>query len=426
MICYICDSDNWNSTGDLHSQSEIIICKVCGSVCHRVEEGAEKKIKDFYRKEYRGAPNYSNLLTTTNKQNFIVRFLADFLKGKKGLVFGDVGCATGYMLRWFRDNGHKAVGSEWTLSFRRFAEHYYGIPVAEELQEKYRYDLILMYHTLEHMIEPDKKLEYYKSLLSEDGHIMVSTPEWFKTLEEAGGTPIESFDYLFHKNHINLFSGQTLKNLFMKCGLEIVKEDHLTYGQTYLLKKGERQVIQKENCEVKLQLLKSARKAIDLYSIGKYKEAIELWPAFPEAWINLIENVYMKDADKQADLFERAKDCLHDNMRLRNCLGLWLYKSERYDEAIKVFEENLTIRPVPEVYFFAGLCLAGKKDWKNAMVFFQIAATLNPSGWMEYTNWICKSVSELPAWDERGTEVFMKSMLEQNKDKINLELPEPK
>ena len=176
MICYVCASDNWypvtvdrqvpggvpgeTKPSPIHSTSKIIVCKNCGNACHEVDVTTEEKLKDFYRKEYRACPDTRNLMTTTRKLNYVMVFLRDFLKDKKGLVIGDVGCATGYLVNAFRQLGHRATGSELTLTYRRFAEHYYGVPVTEELETKHRYDLIVIYHVLEHLMEPDKKLAH--------------------------------------------------------------------------------------------------------------------------------------------------------------------------------------------------------------------------------------------------------------------------
>ena len=45
-------------------------------------------------------------------------------------------------------------------------------------------DFISMYHTFEHFMEPNKKLELYVSLLKDDGVMLISTPEWLNLLDE--------------------------------------------------------------------------------------------------------------------------------------------------------------------------------------------------------------------------------------------------
>ena len=82
--CYVCDKEDFHGTGDLHTQNEILICKTCGNVFHKIENDREKKIKEYYKSgDYRQRPSHKNLLTTANKQNYISHFLNEFLTKAK-------------------------------------------------------------------------------------------------------------------------------------------------------------------------------------------------------------------------------------------------------------------------------------------------------------------------------------------------------
>ena len=219
MTCYVCGEKNWVELKGVHSQSTLVVCKPCGNLAHLLEPTYEKDILEYYRKEYRKAPTSVNIITTNNKLFYIDFFLRDFLKDKKDLVCGDMGAATGYVLAWLKRLGHKVTGSEYTVTFRRVAEHFYGIPLTEELRRDWSYDLIILYHSLEHMVEPDKKLSSALEILQPEGRLLISTPFWLENIDNAGGEPCQSFDQLYHKNHINLFSKNQLKNIFRKLGL---------------------------------------------------------------------------------------------------------------------------------------------------------------------------------------------------------------
>jgi 2-polyprenyl-3-methyl-5-hydroxy-6-metoxy-1,4-benzoquinol methylase len=367
MMCSICSTETWHSMGDINKARELLVCKTCGNVAYKVEPGDEEKLKDYYRKDYRKMPDFTNMITTTNKQNYIKVFLRDLMKGKKGWVCGDVGCATGYLPAFFKSMGHKATGSEYTLGFRRFSEHFYGIPIPEELDTKHKYDLITLYHVLEHMTEPDKKLAHYVSLLAEGGHIMVSCPEWFDTLEEASGTVISTFENLFHKDHINVFSKQSLHNLFAKIGLEIVKEDHIQYGQTYLLKKGSVRARVNESWEEQVRKIETCKKAIELFRAKNYKEAVELWPRFPDAHIKLIFEVHGKDPVRQEDMIKQAVPLIGDSVRFKASCAIWLYQHQKLEEALSLFNELLALKPAADFYVFRGFVLTGLKRHKDVL-----------------------------------------------------------
>lgn len=405
MICYICNEDNWNKLPELNKERTLQICKGCGNVCYEVEPRDEESVKQYYRTEYRPAPNHMNLITTTHKQNYVNLFLRDYLKDKKGLVIGDIGCATGYLVNHFRSMGHKATGCEYTLTYRRFAENFYNIPITEDLRKDLQYDLLVMYHVLEHVTEPDKKLTEYLKLLKDDGVMLVSTPEWYGDLQEASGPVVSSFEHLWHKDHINVFSQNSLKNLFIKVGLDIVKEDHFVYGQTYLLKKAQNAphgTIRKEDWQAVTKKTHEGKKAIDLLLEGKFYEATQVWPRFPDAWLGLIYNTYGKQPDRQEDTFKKCLEVMPENKRIISGLANWHYQCQRYKQALEIFEKFITICPDEDKLMYAGFCCSFLGESKRAMAYFYQAAEMCPPKWVEAMDWMCREASNMPTWDERA------------------------
>lgn len=426
VSCYGCGGKDYKSV-KLHTTSEILVCKKCGAVMHNTEKMDEEKIRNFYRHEYRGHPTYENLLTTTSKQNFIALFLRDFLKDKKGLICGDVGCATGYVPAWLRGLGHKATGSEYTTTYRRMAEHYYGIPITEELEAKHKYDLISLYHVLEHMLNPFEKLTKLREMLSENGRMLISVPEWFDSLEESSGTNVVSFDVLFHVNHINVFSAQSLKNLFARVGLEIEKEDHITYGQTYLLKKCEPKDIVLEDCDKQAGKMTAIHGAIAAYVAKDYTKALKLWPNFPEAHIALLMDTYGKDADKQRDYIAEvnSKPDIAQCARWRMAVALWHYQHAYIPEALQMFTELAKITPRGDYFAFMGFCCERQGMLKEAMANFNRCAMLNPMRWAEMMNLILSCASRIPTWDERAMQEIKEQLWNQNKGNMPLSPADP-
>lgn len=422
MICYICEKDNWHSMDKINPEKELLVCKECGNVAYKINPEEEDEIKQYYKKNYRGKPGAGNLVTTTNKLNYIKLFLREHLKGKKDLIVGDVGAATGYLVDFFKNEmKYKAYGSELTFLFRRMSEWFYGCPLEEELNTKHKYDLITIYHVLEHLIEPDKKLKHYVSLLKDDGHIMISTPEWFESLEEQGGSPMISFEHLFHKDHINVFSKRSLKNLFYKCGLEIVKEDHITYGQTYLLKKNEffpfrkqKEQFEIENWEEQRDKILKCKEAIEAYKNKRFKEAIKIWPKFPEAWAKRIFLENGKEPQIQSEMFEELLKIMPDNVRVRLSYATWFFMNEQYDKAYKEFDWLMVVKPNEDILSHIGECLNFMGDKVNALKALKTAAFINPCKWFDIMQKVTSIASDLPTWDERATMAAQKELLKKN------------
>lgn len=415
MRCYVCDGADWIK---LHGMSErakegwdkLQVCRKCGAVVHEVDVSKEPEILEYYRTQYRGRPNHMSFMTTSNKQNYILRFLDELLtdakKKGKSLVCGDVGAATGYLPHALRERGHRATGSEMTTSYRRFSEAFYGVPLTEELEPKHKYDLISIYHVLEHMMEPDKKLSKYIEMLAPEGRLLISTPAWFDILEINAGSDILGFWNYFHKDHINAFSIPCLKNLFRKAGLIIEKEDHVLYGQTYLLrkpKKGEAaEPLEYENAEERVEQIKLFRKVIDLFNKGKHREAVDLYPKFPEAWIKLIFERYGKEPETQASTFEEAKKHLALNKRMRFAYGAWLFAYEKFAEALDIYGALMEVAPHSETVKKIALCQSHLGNPKSAMIHFYKSAEIDPRNWVECMELVCREACRVPHWEEVG------------------------
>lgn len=410
MICYSCDSENWRGFPELNKERLLQVCMNCGNVAYKVEPEDEAKIRDYYRKEYRGQLSHQNLLTTNRKLQNIIKFLGDHLKAKEDagqrLTCGDVGCATGYIPAYLRNRDHKATGSEWTVTMRRFAEHYYGIPVTEELDDRHQYDLITAYHVLEHLIEPDKKLKHYASLLKDDGRMMISTPHWLDMLEEASGTQVASFEHLFHKDHINVFTKQSIRRLFAKAGLVVEKEDLITYGQTYLLRKaapGETvdAIPLTENPEEVIDKLAKNKVAIDLFLKEKYRDAIDVWKRFPDAYINYVFNTNVKkDLGLSATVFNEGMQAIPECTKFRAAYGHWLYQQEKYDQALEHWDYVLKYKCNEDIQVFKAKALKIMGRHREAINSAEQAVRMNPQKWTEMNDLIASCCTQMPAWDE--------------------------
>lgn len=421
MLCYICGEKNWLERKDLNPESTVGICKNCGNVAHLLADDQEAKIKDFYRYHYRGAPGVNNILTTTTKLNMIKLFLMDYLKDKKELKVADIGSATGYLLDFFRRNGHKVTGTELTPSFRRFSEHYYGIPLTEELTTKHRYDLITYYHTLEHLVNPYEKLKAHSELLAENGCIMVSVPEWFSTLENLAALGKFTIDNYFHKNHINCFSRISMHNLIKRCGLKIVKEDYITYGQTYLLERtSKKQEIVKEDYKKINEKIDLIKKTIGLFGKGKVKDAIDLYPDFPDAHLQLVFDSYRKDPERQKHCLDEVLKKFPNNKKLMLGYASWLYQNQEYEQALEEYKKIINISPKDDILIYMGYCAERLGQYPQAMQYFNSAINMNPQKWTECMSWICKCASSLKSWDERATEELKEQMFKKANPQIDL------
>ena len=431
MTCYVCQQNNFHKLPGLHSQSMMQVCKSCGNLCHEITEDRQQKMTDYYRKEYRKIPNSGSLVTTNNKLQYLIKFMGDFLKDKKGLVCGDVGAATGYWLNELKMRGHKVTGSELTLTYRRMCEHFYGIPLTEELEAKHKYDLITIYHVLEHLTEPDKKLVHYKELLSEQGVFLIATPYWLDWIGNQDNTPIpgkngqEDFDHIFHKDHINLFSKESIKNLFRQVGLLWTKEDYVMYGQAYLLKPGNKSEIHPEDWQTVVDICQRQKQALIFFGNGKYREAIEAYENFPLAHMRLIFQFYGKDPDRQEDMIKALPDNIRQNPYFLTALAQWLKQYERLDDALLILSDTAKVKPGPEQLIMAAEIYALKGQHKEAMQLYSKLAVMHPYNWSKCYDEILWHAAQMPTWDERALSSLKETIFKQAQDSGNVKIGNP-
>lgn len=407
MRCYICDQDDpnkWRELDGIHKDSVLIICKACGNLCHKLDTSKEAEMLAYYKKEYRRTPSHINIITTTNKLQYIELLLRDYLKDKKDLVCGDVGAATGYVLNWLKNIGHKVTGSEYTILMRRMSEHYYGIPLTEELREDWAYDLLVVYHVLEHMMNPDKKLEKLVGLLKEEGRILVSTPFWLDALDIQDGSMMGQFEAVYHKNHINTFSKNQLMNVFRKVGLWPEKEEMFTCGQTYVLKKSNKKKIEPEDWQRVEEIVRKQKQAIELYLSGKADQALKIYPDFPEAHIFVITRMFGKDPERQQDAWDNIPVSIKNNRKIVEAKIKWLYQYNRMDECLLLCEAVMGIVPQADTMYHAGLVLARLGRHKEAMSAWQWVLIRQPQMWPHVIDLQLASAAAIPAWDERAKE----------------------
>jgi len=166
--------------------------------------------------------------------------------------------------------------------------------------------MIMSYKVLEHQLDPIEELKKFYSLLNDDGVLYISVPTWFNVLSNFG---LEGFDleYYYDANHINVWSQEIFENILARAGFEIIKQDHVMYGDTYLCKKNESlklTEVLKLDYKTIVDKLDKIKKAYDLYTEYKFEDAIKTWYNYPGAWVSILEMNRKLLAEKGFQQFE--------------------------------------------------------------------------------------------------------------------------
>lgn len=320
--CPNCNSDKWVNVDYLRNKDtdskgnkiNMSMCDECGFITYPDKIKNKEEMLEYYRKSYRPAPSVHNSFTGQRKNNYHYHFLQDVFKKWKDTNFDkpvicDIGAAYGMSLNLFKQLFPNADinGTELTETMKRVAYHEFGFKLTDDIDESKKYDMIMTYKVLEHQIDPIHELKSYAKLLKHDGFLYISVPTWFNTLANPG---LDGFDldYYYDTNHINVWSREMFKSILVRSGFEILKEDFLMYGDTYLCRVNHAMtsdVYYKENKESLLKSAEKMKKAYELFLDYKYDEAVSVYPEYPQAWQAKLEMNRKVLAEKGFDFFKQ-------------------------------------------------------------------------------------------------------------------------
>lgn len=107
-----------------------------------------------------------------------LRLIRSLTTGKDLL---DIGCGTGYFPHFMQQNGYNASGMEIEPGARKFAADNFGLKVSspdELLNEKHtaQFDVITLWHVLEHLYEPARYLNWIFDSLKNEGVLLIALP----------------------------------------------------------------------------------------------------------------------------------------------------------------------------------------------------------------------------------------------------------
>jgi SAM-dependent methyltransferase len=137
----------------------------------------------------------------------------------------DVGCGTGDFLAMLRDTGWDVTGTEWSAGAAAQASARHGLNVlVGELDSlslpSARYDVVMMWHVLEHLPDPVGVLKECARILAPSGFLVVATPN-------AESLALRVFRrYWYHLDaprHVSLWSPRVLQRATEPLGYRTVR-----------------------------------------------------------------------------------------------------------------------------------------------------------------------------------------------------------
>ncbi len=183
-------------------------------------------VKGLVNRTYRFIRNIAN----RQKKNLIERVSGI----KKGTLL-DIGSGTGYFVAEMKNSNWEVTGLEPDTGARKIAleinnvslspiEKYYQLPAKN-------YDVITLWHVLEHVHDLKKYVAHFKSLLKENGVLLVAVPNYRSLDAEIYKEYWAAYDVPRHLYH---FSPDAMKRLMDMEGFKIVEMRPMWFDSFYV------------------------------------------------------------------------------------------------------------------------------------------------------------------------------------------------
>ena len=137
----------------------------------------------------------------------------------------DIGCGSGDFLAKFQEQSIIKKGVEFNKSLVELAGQKIGrqnvyFTKIESFRTSEKFEVVTLWHTLEHLTKPDIILNKLNSVLRKNGKLVIEVPNGQSFARKVFG---KNWQLLMPEQHLYFFSEKSLKKLLRKNGFKVSK-----------------------------------------------------------------------------------------------------------------------------------------------------------------------------------------------------------
>lgn len=230
FVCILCKSESKKliATKTRDSNDSVCQCLKC-SLIQLSMIPKEEEQKKFYDEDMQTKLILKKISTKDLEKRTLVdtQRRIEMIKkrfDRKSFVL-DLGSGYGFFLKALKANGFKCIGLEISKGRRHISQKVTKVPVITEKidspsKTKVRYDLITLFHVIEHITDPVKLCQDLKTYLKENGMLIVEAPN---AKDHMLLKSKKYQEFFWQRAHISYFTPKTLSKVLIKAGFGNIK-----------------------------------------------------------------------------------------------------------------------------------------------------------------------------------------------------------
>ncbi len=160
-------------------------------------------------------------------------------EGSVGKSILEIGCGKGRFLQAAKDSGYEVYGLEPSRRSCSFARQRLGdvvFPISfEQIREVHaldrKFDIIVLWHVLEHLPDPDDTLRKIKDHLAPDGTLLIAVPN-MDSFQASYGR--EDWFHLDPPRHVNHFTPNSLDRIMRRNSFKVNRTHFNSFYQNFI------------------------------------------------------------------------------------------------------------------------------------------------------------------------------------------------